>query len=324
MTNLNVFNDVLLNEYKITPNIIVEEKGGWASLAYKVVTVDNNYFLKVYEKKRASTEKLTQYLDDYLSIVMWLGKNALAGQIVEPILTRDLAYKYEDENYIYVLFNYITGNVVADNDLATLQVKQLAQIVANLHSYNEQIPFAISHLKEQFELPFNMQLIYFLKQQLACCSNDIKEVLSPFVAEIVKQINYIEQLAKRLQQQKLAFVLCHTDIHGWNIMQVDNHLILLDWEGLKLAPAEADLFMFYNKAFFKDFINYYQQLHPNFKINQTVMLFYRCRRSLEDLWELIEQLVIDNVTGKLRADTLHLLAKECDTIQVNNKLFIDA
>ncbi|UYZ83323.1 aminoglycoside phosphotransferase family protein [Entomomonas sp. E2T0] len=312
MTDLNVFYQVLLNEYDVIPTLIVKEKGGWVSLAYKVITENSNYFLKVYEKKRASTEKLTQYLNDYLSVVTWLGKNSLTGQIVEPVLTKHLDYKYEDDDYIYVLFKYITGYVVADNALTVLQVKQLAQIVANLHSYNEQIPFAINHLKEHFELPFIKQLVYFLKQELT------------YLQDILKQINDIDELAKNLQQQKLVFVLCHTDIHGWNIMQADHHLVLLDWEGLKLAPAEADLFMFYNKVFFKDFIDCYQQQHPHFQINQSVMLFYLCRRSLEDLWELIEQLVTDKVTGELRAYTLHLLATECGSIRANNKLLPEA
>lgn len=324
MTDLNVFYRVLFDEYDVTPILIAKEKGGWASLAYKVITKDGNYFLKVYEKKRASTDKLTQYLNDYLSVVTWLGKNSLTEQIVEPVLTKHLNYKYEDDDYIYVLFKYITGNVVANNDLTVLQVKQLAQIVASLHSYNEHIPFAINHLKEYFELPFNKQLACFLNQELPYCSNDVKEVLAPFLQDILQQINYIDELAKNLQQQKLVFVLCHTDIHGWNIMQAEHHLILLDWEGLKLAPAEADLFMFYNKAFFNDFINYYQQQHPNFQINQSIMLFYLCRRSLEDLWELVEQLVIDKITGELRTYTLRLLVNECDSIRANNKLLSEA
>lgn len=54
------------------------------------------------------------------------------------------------------------------------------------------------------------------------------------------------------------------------------------------------------------------------------MLFYLCRRSLEDLWELIEQLVTDKVTGELRAYTLHLLATECGSIRANNKLLPEA
>jgi thiamine kinase-like enzyme len=37
-----------------------------------------------------------------------------------------------------------------------------------------------------------------------------------------------------------AMQLCHTDAHGWNLMQNQN-LMLIDWEGLKLAPVEADL-----------------------------------------------------------------------------------
>ena len=57
--------------------------------------------------------------------------------------------------------------------------------------------------------------------------------------------------AEALRHAPLRYALCHTDIHGWNLMQEDR-LILIDWEGLKLAPVEADLFSFTETFFFGD------------------------------------------------------------------------
>ena len=73
---------ILLKHYHIDAAECIQQAGGWASLAYKVVdTNDRLFFLKVYEKKRISTEKLTASIDDYMPIVGWLNKNtSLKGQ----------------------------------------------------------------------------------------------------------------------------------------------------------------------------------------------------------------------------------------------------
>ncbi len=69
-------------------------------------------------------------------------------------------------------------------------------------------------------------------------------------------------------------VFCHTDLHNWNLMQSKNILILIDWEGLKVAPPEADLMFLKEKPYYKCFLDIYQEKHPDFQVNSDSMEFY--------------------------------------------------
>lgn len=42
-------------------------------------------------------------------------------------------FRCEDENYIYVLFDYIKGETVGEKNLTKEQITQLAEIVSQLH-----------------------------------------------------------------------------------------------------------------------------------------------------------------------------------------------
>ena len=55
----------------------------------------------------------------------------------------------------------------------------------------------------------------------------------------------LREEARKLKEENLPFVLCHTDIHGGNLIRdPQGKLWLIDWENVMLAPKEADLFAF--------------------------------------------------------------------------------
>jgi spectinomycin phosphotransferase len=59
---------------------------------------------------------------------------------------------------------------------------------------------------------------------------------------ITRLIQRAEELGRRLQDQPLEFVLCHTDFHTNNVMlDRQNRLWIVDWEAPLLAPKERDL-----------------------------------------------------------------------------------
>ncbi|WP_349774559.1 hypothetical protein [Paenibacillus cellulositrophicus] len=97
-----------------------------------------------------------------------------------------------------------------------------------------------------------------------------------------------------------------------NLMQPQSRrqLMLIDWEGLKLAPVEADLMFVVDQPYFNEFMQIYRQFHPDFTLNGRTLLFYQIRRKLEDVWEFIEQLLFDRQSPSERTSTLQSLEKE--------------
>ena len=60
--------------------------------------------------------------------------------------------------------------------------------------------------------------------------------------EIDDLVQRAEQCANRLLESAGEFILCHGDIHAWNLLIVDEHtFFMVDWDTLIFAPKERDL-----------------------------------------------------------------------------------
>ncbi|MCC3372506.1 aminoglycoside phosphotransferase family protein [Cohnella sp. REN36] len=313
---MNRLKTILKDYYEIETADIFPQKGGWAALAYKVSSDKHSYFLKVYEKSRASTPKWTALIDEYAPIMKWLDQHSgLKGKIPVPLLTKHGEYKCEDEDGIYLLYEYIDGETIGDQDLTGEQARQLSEIVTELHTYGEGIPVKTDAIREDFHVPFLPQLRSALDQDSPLVPSDVREAIAPRLAQVNLLADAVEQLSLRLKGQPLRMALCHTDIHPWNLMQSGRQLILIDWEGLRLAPVEADLMFLVEEPYYEDFLALYRKRHRHFEVNLEALQFYRGRRKLEDIWEFIEQLLFDEQAASARAATLRSLAEELKDVE---------
>ncbi|OZB95033.1 aminoglycoside phosphotransferase family protein [Paenibacillus sp. XY044] len=312
---MNKFTTILSMYYGLEQVEIFRQKGGWAALAYKVTVTESrrSYFLKVYEKARASTPKWTARIDQYVPVISWLERSTgLRGKIPVPIMTTHGHYRCEDDYGIYLLYDYIDGETIGDNPLTREQICQLSAIVAELHGCGKEIPVQTGNLEENFELPFTSSLKDILTTKGIDLPGDLKDLLGPYLAALNRMIFHADELSAKLQRSTLPLALCHTDIHPWNMMQPRSHpqLMLIDWEGLKLAPVEADLMFVVDQPYFDEFMQIYRQFHPDFRLNGKTLLFYQISRKLEDVWEFVEQLLFDRQSPSERTSTLQSLEKE--------------
>jgi len=69
---------ILKDHYGIDSVNISPEQGGWTALAYQVTDGEAAFFLKVYDKNRASTSKWTALIDDYMPVLRWLRDHTCA------------------------------------------------------------------------------------------------------------------------------------------------------------------------------------------------------------------------------------------------------
>ena len=317
---IEVLKKILIEKYLITSSKIYAQQGGWASLAYKIE--DNNghlYFLKVYEKSRKSTPYLIKHIDIYLPIVDWLyNQTSLEGKIIQLIKTQTKRFKVEDESYVYILFDYIEGKTVGKQSLKEEQVIKLAEIVSQLHNL-EDLPFDIKQITETFHLSSISKLRDWIDKSFDQLKIAINEILKPNLSTINRQISEWYHLSKVLKEKHLRFCLCHTDIHHWNIITRGEQLYLLDWEGIKFAPREADIFSIYQQPYFDSFIRRYYELNPDYQINYDVLQFYLLSRKLHDIFEFNEQLQFDELNQEEYKMNLNYLRKEVNGLKETSK-----
>ncbi|MEJ8544734.1 aminoglycoside phosphotransferase family protein [Brevibacillus borstelensis] len=306
---------MLKEQYGIDCTNVLPQQGGWSALAYKVLDDQRAYFLKVYEKSRASTSKWTALIDMYMPVTVWLQQNSsLKGKIPVPLFTTNGDYKCESEDAIYLLFQYIDGETIGNRELSKEQLYQLSEIVAELHSYGEEISVKTEELREDFEVPFLQELRNALDNDLNKLSTDVAEMIEPWVERIKGLSESVRRLSASLKNNQLRTALCHTDLHNWNLMQAEGKLVLIDWEGLTLAPVEADLMFLVDHPHFDTFLSIYRKRHKAYALNRDALQFYQEKRKLEDIWEFIQQLLFDEQDAQERAETISLLAKELKTL----------
>jgi len=308
---MNNIEETIDEHYGLNVSQLAPQQGGWSSLAYKMIADNRSYFLKIYEKNRASTPKWTALINEYVPVLIWLHHHSsLHGKIPVPLTTKDGRYQCANADGIFLLYDYIDGETIGSRSLTEDQAVQLSDMIAELHSYGEQIPVQTQHLKEDFSIPFVRQLQQLLRGQLSTVPSDVSEALSQYREPMNHLIGEIEKLSRDLPQRPLRNVLCHTDLHNWNLMQAEDRLILIDWEGLRLAPVEADFMFLVDQPYYDIFLDVYRKRHPDFALKPDILRFYQVRRRLEDIWEWIEQLLFDQQEPHERMKTLASLTKD--------------
>ncbi len=301
--------NILAECYGIGGANIFKVQGGFCADAFKISLNDKAYFLKRYDKKRPVAEKYSKLIDVYAPILCYLSETNMSDCVPKSILTTDGKNFCEDSNYKYLLYEYIDGTTIAEDKLTKLQTLKLGKIVGMLHSAlypKGEIP---KSLYEDFSIEFNDKLSEFIY-------SDINEhqFLNPYISELKKLTKITTTLSEKAKICNAPYVLCHTDIHNWNLIQTDEDLILIDWEGIKYAPKEADFFALTNIPYKEDFINEYRKYNAAYELNQTILDFYNCRRKSEDIWEFIEKLLYENLSHEEKTVTIDCIVEECCSI----------
>lgn len=267
--------------YGYMPGHIYEVSGGSVGYTY---SVDDRYFLKIYDTTLVLTARCTEKLQEQLMVLDRLRQcSSMKDSICYPVKTAGGDYFYTCGNLIGVLYNFIPGEAVGyERGLSEEETGQLAVMVRSLHGIDSRL-FAGLCPEEKYDLSFCSELRCLLREKTAGLPERFEAVALEYRDVAEKRIREAEEMAERLKQEKLPFVLCHTDIHGGNIMRdPKGKLYLVDWENVLLAPKEADLFSFYEEPYFSLFAD---------SFHEEAMRYYIIRRDLEDIWEFLNNLL---------------------------------
>jgi spectinomycin phosphotransferase len=300
-------------EYAVHPLCAVSLDGGFSAAAFRVEAREGDFFLKVYDKSKAQTAQWTARIGSYMPALVHMNRDPkLRGRISEPILTAGGRYQVEDGQCVCLLFVYIHGETVGSAELTRRQAKELARTLGLVHQYRAaDIPG--SHLAEDFALPFCDALEAFVRNLDQCPDPDVRSAVEANLPGLKDAIRGARAAAAGSSRSKPEMVFCHTDAHNFNIMQGER-LVLIDWEGMKLAPPEQDLIFAHGKPYFNDFMRVYSEYRPGFELDREMLAFYLVRRSLEDIWAFAERLTHDKLGGAERAVNLGFLRQICASL----------
>lgn len=252
---------------------------------YRVMTKNGtNYFVKV---RKGDFNEASVTIPSFLS-------TSGINQVIPTLTTQNGQLWANIDPFKLTLYPFVEGQAGLDIKMSKQQWFEFGIALKQFHTtdiplnmtnsiqrddfsswWRDTIKMHLEHVeKEVFNGPIKVEAADFLKSKKA-------ETL-----EVVKRA---EQLARMLQEELPEFILCHSDIHGYNLL-IDNNgeLYIVDWDGLTFAPKERDL-MFIggghgNSGYTpqEEEAMFYQG-YGETNINQIAIAYYRYERIILDI-----------------------------------------
>lgn len=264
---------------------------------YRVVTEEGTvYFLK-----------LRKGFDEITVLVPLFLKSQGVDEIIVPFETRSTRGWADLGEYKMILYPFVTGKDGFERELTDVHRKALGAALRKIHA--AQVPPELKRLipTETFSPRWREALTYFQTWiEDKTFDDPTAAKLAEFMQSRRDEINYLigrtGQLASELQSNSPKFVLCHTDIHGGNILiSSQDVLYIVDWDNPILAPKERDL-MFIGGGIDNIWENRREEEifydgYGRTEINLTALAYYRYERIIEDLAVIAEQLLLSEEGG---------------------------
>jgi spectinomycin phosphotransferase len=265
---------------------------GWVNNAVYRVTAENgtSYFLKL----RRGT-----FNDIVVAVPAFLHAEGIR-QVMAPIATTSHELWVHAFGFDWILYPFFEGKTGFEVALSQAQWITLGQSMQAIHT--TQLPAALAERvpKEDYASRWRNTVWAFHKQvEQQRYADPIAASLAAFWLtkhdEIERIVERAEQLALVLRKRALSLAVCHSDLHGRNIMtSTDGELTIVDWDEPILAPKERDL-MFIGGGVGGIWNNdqeasWFYQGYGQAKIDLVALSYYRYERIVVDIAECSEQI----------------------------------
>lgn len=276
---------------------------------YKATAEDKSYFVKLKHGQH----------DNSVAIVELLHKAGI--QVIPPQKTIHDQLTQRIADFTLIVYPFIEGQDGFSRHLTDEQWQKLGKSLRQLHAIDvpPEIQNQIRHevYSSKWREAVRSQLI-LMENKTIQDEDQIALRLSNFIKKnmtsIKRLVDHAEQLAQIVHDQSPEFVLCHSDIHGGNVLIDENDTVyIVDWDDPIMAPKERDL-MFIGGGVANVWNNpneeqIFYKGYGETKINRTILAYYRHERIVEDIALYIQGLLLSNEGG--------------DDRQVMYKQFID-
>ena len=296
--------DCLQNNYGIeiatlTPLLLGADMN---ASVYKAEAPDKSaYFVKL--KKRGQSHDISALVTELLhdagiqQIIPII--KIIRGQSTQPI-----------DDFTLVVFPFIEGQDGFSRDLTNNQWHTLGKVMRQIH--NIEVPPALQNKIRRESYSFKWgELVRSIYGRIDSEPNDdvvtaqLKMFMIKHKATIHQLIDKAEKLAQQIKNQLPEFVLCHSDIHGGNVLiDRDDALYIVDWDDPIMAPKERDLMFIgagvanvWNKPHEEKL---FYQGYGKTEINMTLLAYYRYARIVEDIALYGQQLLIPTLEDQTR------------------------
>jgi spectinomycin phosphotransferase len=256
------------------------------SSVYRVRAGDGvNYFAKL--RKGDSFHEASVAIPHYLSA---LG----IEQIIPSLPTRTGQLWATLNSAKLILYPFVEGQAGLDMKMSEQQWFAFGAAVKRFHTAEFPAHLTRSIQKDDLSPQWRDMVKRFLghnEQETfpRPLAMELADVLKSRHDELLEITNRTEQLAQLLLEQTPEFILCHSDIHGYNLF-IDQRgaLYIVDWDGLTFAPKERDLMFIGGGHGDSSYTPQEEETmfyrgYGRTEVNQTALTYYRYERIIMDI-----------------------------------------
>ena len=278
-------------------------RGGYVAYVHRIDSADGvAFFSKTYDAVRPITAMIMPTLECCSLATQWLARQpTLQRRLVAPFSAETGEVLVRDGRYTTLFFPYIEGVTPRELPLTEKQFSHLVDTVSRIHAIDADHPALAAVPRERFA-PVWIDDIAPAIDRIALSSHALYSILCAKIAHVHTAFCVFRTLAHRLAAMHHPMVLCHTDIHGYNVViNSDDVPLLIDWEGMTIAPAEHDLMFWTAHEHWRLLYDRYRLLHPQHVIDNQRLRYYQGRRLFEDLIQDIQRIEGEPVTDVERS-----------------------
>jgi len=229
-------------------------------------------------------------------------------QVIPPVKTAAGKHIQQAGDFTFIVYPFIQGHDGFSRSLTDEQWIVLGQTLRQVHDINIPASLQTRIRREDFSPKWRDAVRSFYTHiEAEPAGDEVALNLWKFLQEnrsIIQQlVDRSEHLCQKVRSQPLKFVLCHSDIHGGNVLLDDKGaLYIVDWDDPILAPKERDLMFIgggvgnvWNKP--REENLFYEGYGP-VEIDWTLLAYYRYERIVEDVADYIQELILKPTEGK--------------------------
>lgn len=278
----------------------------WNTFVYRLITTGGtSYFVKI---KKGDFNESSVTVPNFLS--------ALGIRHVIPALATQSGQLWANlSTFKVILYPFVEGHPGFEGIMSKQQWLEYGAALKQFHSSNIPVHITSGIPKDDFSPRWRYAVKMILARVEKQTPDDpvtieLADFLKSRRDEIFSVIKRAEQFAQMLLGQPPEYILCHSDIHGWNLL-IDNHgaLYIVDWDSLIFAPKERDL-MFIGgghgdsgySAHEEETMFYQGYGQPD--LNKNAIAYYRYDRILNDIAEDCNLIFLSDRGGEDRKEAL--------------------
>ncbi|HSX10822.1 MAG TPA: aminoglycoside phosphotransferase family protein [Chlamydiales bacterium] len=233
-------------------------------------------------------------------------------QIIPPVKTTHGRLTQPIDDFTLIVYPFVDGRSGFCYNLTDDQWVTLGKVLRQVHEFD--VPPSIKdRLRREVYSPKWREVVRALYAHIDGnpTGDEIALKLQAFMKEhrvaIHRLVDRAEFLSQKVQEQSPEFVLCHSDIHGGNVLVDGNGAIyIVDWDEPIMAPKERDL-MFIGGGVANVWNNpreeeFFYKGYGKTQINKVILAYYRHERIVEDIAEYGQALLLTPAGGEERRE----------------------